>query len=577
VFSLQGTSKYPGRAENDPDPSATLTAYQPWYQYNGFDFGLTATDPSTDDSVHSFEQGPIPVPGAGGIYTVYLQCWDYGARAKLVVTHPTNANIRSEVWIPKGAGANGISSNWIHDNAATRLQANADIDAIIFENPGGYTAPPGDGFNNFAEYRGILYRATIGSELLHLRLNPHRKNLFVLAEGYDDAIGDPYRPFDPPVGDGGQPQYDSYYPFRLGTALKNAGVDVLNITGWGHDATEDGSFFTYYKQGSVQGFLVAGKLVTGTGTGWAAHWPKREWQFRMAADVNAPWMPITSWGSATQLSLAFSYQGPSTSGAYLIRKPLPHINAVIIRHDRTSPSALSGKDGIINFQTAIPPSALNPDGTRYWNWDQKGHANTNSTEDHPTMYGFATTYQVPLDHYFGDRPYVDGTVWTNTGWSQTVVVNNEVQKTPVYDGKLAPLSRVEDRLDTRTPMDGVLGDSPDNYWDGDYRSDDQSAWFMADNQVSPFDIDGNGYVELPFASDPGANNYSKQYDFDGIPNTRARVLRDTATHELVHAIAGPPHSQVLNCLMYEESSSWSKDNYISDYIRALLRVHNFTR
>ena len=204
VFSLQSTSKYPGRVENDPDPSATLTAYQPWYQYNGFDFGLTATDPATDQNIHSFAQGPIPVPGAGGIYTVYLQCWDYGARAKLVVTHPTNANIRSEVWIPKGAGANGISSNWIHDNAATRLQPNADIDAIIFENPGGYTAPPGDGFNNFAEYRGILYRATIGSELLHLRLNPRRKNLFVIAEGYDDAIGDPYRPFDPPVGDGGQ-------------------------------------------------------------------------------------------------------------------------------------------------------------------------------------------------------------------------------------------------------------------------------------------------------------------------------------------------------------------------------------
>lgn len=240
---------------------------------------------------------------------------------------------------------------------------------------------------------------------------------------------------------------------------------------------------------------------------------------------------------------------------------------MIIRHDRTSPSAVSTKDGIINFQTAIPPSALNPDGTRYWNWDQKGHANTNGTEDHPTMYGFATTYQVPLDHYFDDRPYVDGTVWMGNGFTDD----------PVPDGRLAPLSRVEDRLDTLTPMDGVLGDNPDNYWDGDYRSNDQNAWFMAPNQVSPFDIDGNGYVELPFASDPDADNYSKQYDFDNIPNTKARVLRDTATHELVHAIAGPPHSQVLNCLMYEESSSWRKDNYISDYIRSLLRVHNFTR
>jgi len=426
--------------------------------------------------------------------------------------------------------------------------------------------PPGDGFDNFAEYRGILYRPTIAGELLHMRLNPYHKDLFVRAENFDDAIGDPYRPFSPPVVNG-IAQYDNYYPFRLGTALKNVGVDVHNITGWGHDATEDGSFFSYYKQGSIQGFSAAEKLVTGVDTGWALHWPKREWEFRMATDSDEYWTPITSWGNSTQLSLAFSYEGATLSGNYLIRKPLPHINAVIIRHDRTSPSALSSKDGFINFQTAIPPSPLNPEGTRQWNWDQKGHANTNSTEDHLTMYGFATTYQVPLDHYFGDRPYREGTVW----------VGNNFTDEPVSDGKLAPLSRVEDRFDTLTPIDGVLGDNPDNYWDGDYRSNDQNTWYMAANQVSPFDIDGNGYVELPFASDPDADNYSKQYDFDGVPNTRARVLKDTTTHELVHTIAGPPHSQVLNCLMYEESSNWSKDNYISDYIRSLLRIHNFVR
>ena len=315
---------------------------------------------------------------------------------------------------------------------------------------------------------------------------------------------------------------------------------------------------------------MGGKIVIGEeGTDWSLHWPKREWEFKMADDAAAPWVPITSWGGATQLSLTEPYQGPTASGKYLIRKPLPHINAVIVRHDTTSLSAVAGKDGIINFLNAIPPGALNPNGTRIWDWDQKGHASTNTTADHPTMYGFATTYQVPLDHYFADRPYVEGTVWTGAGFTES----------PMPDGKLAALSDVEDRNDSRTPIDGALGDAPDEIWDGDYRSDDatKETWYMAPDQVSPFDIDGNGYVEAPGAADPDADNFGNQHDLNGVPYTKARVLKHTISHEMVHTIIGPPHTLSKICMMYDISNNWKKDDYISEEIRSLLRIHNIKR
>ena len=217
LFSLQATSNYPGRAVNDPPKSIlAVDRYPAWYQFNGFDFGLTATNPATDATIHSFAQGPLTVPGTvistaptEVVYVVYLQCWDYGARTMLVVRHPTDAAIRSEIWVPKGSGANGIGSAWEYDNNPTRrLDANADIDKIIFDTSTAiYPAPLGDDFNNFEEYRGILYYPAEVMEsppeeriLKHQRLNPNRKDLFIRAEEFDDAAGDPYRPFDPPVG-----------------------------------------------------------------------------------------------------------------------------------------------------------------------------------------------------------------------------------------------------------------------------------------------------------------------------------------------------------------------------------------
>ena len=552
VFTLESTTKYPGRAINDPDPAESVTKYPSWYQFNGFDFGLAKTQVEK-----SFSQGPVEVldtadGSANGSYSVFVQCWDYGGRTKLVVTHPTDPTIRTEVWIPKGSGTKGIGQAWdldgnpgtANEQDPTLIDPNADGDEMIFEKPGTYPSPKGDGLSNLDEYRGILYTEGVGAPLKHLRLNPNRKDLFVRSVGYDPVIA----------------------PFAIGDALKNAGVDVHITTDWGHDATEDGTFFVYYKKGSISS-ISAGQ-VTGSNTGWSPGWPNREWEFRVLNNTNGPWVPITSFSSATSLSLAPNFPvGALTSGPYLIRKPLPPINEVIVYNDRINPSAAYQKDGYINFIKAIPPSPIDAYGARAWDWDQKGHANTNSTTDQPTMYGFVTTYQIALEHYFGDRPYAEGTVWTGNGWTES----------PTMDGKLAPLSKVEDQTDGLLPIDGAVGDGPNGNWDGDYRTKDPSQWLNNLNQVSPFDVDGDGLVELPMASDPDADNYFNEHDAKGNPYTFAHVLKHTITHELCHALAGGGHSTDRKCIMYGFQEDWARFDWMCDYYRSLLRIHNLRR
>jgi hypothetical protein len=144
---------------------------------------------------------------------------------------------------------------------------------------------------------------------------------------------------------------------------------------------------------------------------------------------------------------------------------------------------------------------------------------------------------------------------------------------------LAALSKVEDQEDSRTPIDGALGDTPDEIWDGDYRTENavMETWYNAPDQVSPFDIDGNEYVEAPAASDPDADNFDNQHDLNGIPYTKARVLKHTISHEMLHTIIGPPHSFNNICMMNDISNNWKKDDYISEEIRSLLRIHNIKR
>ena len=546
-FSLANTSKYPGRAVNDPDPMKMDTHHYPaWYNFNGFDFGLT-----TDLLDHSVNQGPMEIldtvdGSADGTFIIYLQCWDYGARTRVVVTHPTDPNIRAEIWLPKGSGTTGMGSAWDYDNDGTtqnqeELDPNADNDMVIFdegENSQYFkSAERGDDFSNFEEYRGIIY--TIDGTLQHERLNPYRKDLFLRAVGFDEEC-----------------------PFDYGEAFANAGIDVHNTTSWGHDATEDGSFFRYYRVGTISS--LSGMQVEGAGTNWATKWPLLEWEFKLNDDPSDAWIPVSFWGSSQTLYLDRSYIG-GTGGDYAIRMSMPHINVLLVRLDKERLGAFSLEDGYITFILTSPPSGGNLLGSRYWAWTTKGSSKKAKAVG---SYGQATALKIPLDHYFDDRPFEKGTVWTGNGWVEP----------SASDMKLAPLSMCEDPKDTGAYTDGysdidlgiLLGNRPNGQWDGDKRLKTYAEWGNR-GQLNPFDINNNGLVELPSASDPDAVQGDNEY-------SRAQVLKHTITHEIGHVLARTSeHSTDPACVMFGYSINWKRDGYLCDWYRSMLRIHNKVR
>jgi hypothetical protein len=579
VFTLLDTSRYPGRAVNDPDPAKGVTHYPAGYDYNGYDFGL-----ATDAAADSYYQGPVSVTDAGGgTYTIYLRCWDYGGRTKVVVADPDHPNIRAELWMPRGSNINGIGSAWQYDSGNYRLNPNDDVDMIHFSDTESYdiySVHRGDDFNNFEEYRGIVYTEQVGGDLVHKRLNPRRKDLFIRAVGYDDT------------NDASAP-----YPFAMGDAFTNAAIDVHNTTTWGHDATEDATFFTYYREGTIESIGgPGGNMVVGSGTDWSGMWPGNEWEFKLLDDSNKAWTTVEKWADTNVLYLNFRYPLEETaSGSYIIRRPLPHINVLIVKHDRVLTSIISGEDGYIRqYIAAEVPIADNPLGTRHWDWSCKGFSICE--RDRPVdQYGIAVTLHLPFEHYFDDRPYRKGTIWTvehvmadNTDvyWRQPDSANPE-------DMRLAPLSRGEDPFDTCGFIDGIQqvystdaagadqyftilpGNVKNDYWDGDRRLLTHEEWSTS-GELSPFDIDNNGFVELPFATDPSDDegNWKRQHDNQGNPYTKGRVLKHTITHEIGHALAGNDHSSTPACLMYRFSSDWKRDDYICDYIRSRIKVHN---
>jgi hypothetical protein len=485
------------------------------------------------------------------------------------VSHPTDPNIVQVLWIPKGSDNNGIGSAWPHDNGTKRLDANADIDTIIFDNPGQFTAPQGDDFNNFEEYRGIVYTATVGGQLQHLRLNPYRKDLFIRAEGFDAA-----------------------YPFEIGDALLNAGVDVHDTTLWGHDATvcstdltQNAKFFTYYTTGSItniehqvgpgsdQSPIISSQLVTGVVTNWAKTWPAYEWEFRLGGSGN-PWTPIIGWGDAGTLILdGASLQPSGGSGSYAIRMSLPHINVLTARLDKKAKGAFTAEDGYLTMASILAPSPGNPMGSRKWLPDTMGRSIRSQT---PGEYGMAAVLSIPLDHYFNDRPYQKGTVWTGNGW-----------ETPgPQDMKLSPLRDCEDQKDSGAYVDGytdesmgiLLGNRPNGAWDGD-KALPRDEWLYGN--LSPVDIDNDGIVELPRASDPSAvepDNYNQhEFDNNGKKYTKARVLKFSLTHEIIHVLAGPSHSEDSKCVMYKSLKDWKRDDFLCDSYRSLLNIQNKVR
>ena len=202
--------------------------------------------------------------------------------------------------------------------------------------------------------------------------------------------------------------------------------------------------------------------------------------------------------------------------------------------------------------------------------------------------------KIPLTNYFHQLPFFNGTQWTASGWtaaSETVLdplskcedaFDAGVSAVPVAAAEVATVDGYSDSFeveqgDGSTATHEILaGNIANNHFDGDMRLKDETMWGMRGEpcaagsvcgELSPFDIDNNGYVELPRATDPHADNYARQYDDSGVPYSLDRVLQFLITHEAIHAIALKPppylHSDDETGVMYERSNNWKRDNFIS--------------
>jgi hypothetical protein len=187
-------------------------------------------------------------------------------------------------------------------------------------------------------------------------------------------------------------------------------------------------------------------------------------------------------------------------------------------------------------------------GVRDWEWDTKGWSNIGSS----TTYGADTkTFQLALDNYFCQRPYLDGS--------------------PGNAAYLDPLSSVEDKNDN-----GILDSGEDANQSGALNGDrytipvnygDPNDSTTYNSRHSSLDVDRDGRVELPVISDPAqAYLYVNEY-------SRAQVLKHTITHEMGHMV-GADHTTVSTCVMRDISNNWSRDDSFSDAAKAAIRIHN---
>ena len=205
-----------------------------------------------------------------------------------------------------------------------------------------------------------------------------------------------------------------------------------------------------------------------------------------------------------------------------------HIDALLVRN---LPGTYQGANGHINKR-----------GVRSWAWDTKGASGQGSAAE----YGDPETFQLPLDRYFADRPYVDaGPV---NGLLDSLALS-AVEDDNDSGGLDAPTVKKSEDLNRNGFLDGDLV-VPNAFG----------------RDLSAFDIDNDGLVELPVVNDPQQIPAHVEY-------SKAHVLMHTITHEVGHAI-GMNHNQDAACLMYEQTPNWSRAHCLSPSSKAEIQIHN---
>jgi hypothetical protein len=221
--------------------------------------------------------------------------------------------------------------------------------------------------------------------------------------------------------------------------------------------------------------------------------------------------------------------------------------------------------GLIRNISSFPYGSSDGDidklGARDWDWDTKGWCNIGDE----LFYGpDCKTYQIPLDNYFAQRPYIDGgSLPSNLGSSD-------------YLDPVDSIAAVEDANDS-----GYWEENQDNFITNQGVIDGDCFDFTLaepgdsnyNSRHTSFDVDRDGKVELPVVSDPqdpATDAYNDNYPYE---YTKAQVLKHTITHELGHMV-GTDHTTVSDCVMNDVSNNWSRDDHFSSSALNAIRFHN---
>ena len=186
---------------------------------------------------------------------------------------------------------------------------------------------------------------------------------------------------------------------------------------------------------------------------------------------------------------------------------------------------------------------------RNWQWYTKGMSGIGTG----ILYGSSITYEKALNFYFTDKPYKQGKTWNGvSAWGD-----------PNYS--LDPINLVEDKNDNavwNTGEDKTGGTA--SKLDGDVRVVNSYT-----QNLSPFDINSNGLIELPVASNP--SSVLSRYEY-----TKKQILKHTITHEMGHAVgaADQYHNDDSDCLMYKYSNNWSRDDKFGSVAKGKIQIHN---
>jgi hypothetical protein len=94
--------------------------------------------------------------------------------------------------------------------------------------------------------------------------------------------------------------------------------------------------------------------------------------------------------------------------------------------------------------------------------------------------------------------------------------------------------------------------------------------------LTTFDIEDDGYIELPIVSDPSTlTKGSLDVDNDGNPIefTAAQIFKHVISHEIFHGIGADENGNPF-CIMNHVSNNWMRDHHICSYGIDQLRVDN---